>query len=52
METSLRRRRTEDSDLSLEPSLRKRIAAESDFDPLRQDPDFQYLTRLEQLTDL
>jgi tetratricopeptide (TPR) repeat protein len=27
-----------------EPSLRERIAEESDFDPLRNDPDFQYLT--------
>ncbi len=28
----------------LEPSLRERIAEEPDFDPLRNDPDFQYLT--------
>ena len=27
-----------------EPSLRERIAEEPDFDPLRNDPDFQYLT--------
>lgn len=27
-----------------EPSLRERIADEPDFDPLRSDPDFQYLT--------
>jgi Tfp pilus assembly protein PilF len=27
-----------------EPSLRERIADEPDFDPLRNDPDFQYLT--------
>lgn len=29
---------------TLEPSLRERIAEEPDFDPLRNDPDFQYLT--------
>jgi Flp pilus assembly protein TadD len=38
--------------LRMQTALRQRIAAESDFDPLRNDPDFQYLTNLEYLTDL
>jgi Flp pilus assembly protein TadD len=30
--------------LRMESSLRKLISEESDFDPLRNDPDFQYVT--------
>jgi tetratricopeptide (TPR) repeat protein len=51
MESSLRKQQSEgESGLAswgfsqLEPSLRERIAEEPDFDPLRNDPDFQYLT--------
>jgi len=38
--------------LRMDADLRKLIADESDFDPLRNDPDFQYITSLELLTDL
>jgi Tfp pilus assembly protein PilF len=52
MESSLRKANSESESGSLswrgigqlEPSLRERIAGEPDFDPLRNDPDFQYLT--------
>ncbi len=52
MESSLRKLNSENegglaswrSIGQLEPSLRERIAEEPDFDPLRNDPDFQYLT--------
>jgi len=52
MESSLRKQNIE-SEIAFgsasglgqaEPSLRERIADEPDFDPLRNDPDFQYLT--------
>jgi tetratricopeptide (TPR) repeat protein len=38
--------------LRMKADLRKLIADESDFDSLRNDPDFIYLTTLELLTDL
>ncbi len=38
--------------LRMKSDLRKLIADESDFDPLRNDPDFQYIASLELLTDL
>jgi Flp pilus assembly protein TadD len=38
--------------LRMNTELRRLIADESDFDPLRNDPDFQYLASLELLTDL
>jgi tetratricopeptide (TPR) repeat protein len=51
MESTLRKQHPEGERSSapwgfghLEPSLRERIAEEPDFDPLRNDPDFQYLT--------
>jgi tetratricopeptide (TPR) repeat protein len=51
MESSLRKQQPESERgllpwgfRELEPSLRERIAEEPDFDPLRNDPDFQYLT--------
>ncbi len=51
MESSLRKQHPEGEggfahwgSSQLEPSLRERIAGEPDFDPLRNDPDFQYLT--------
>jgi tetratricopeptide (TPR) repeat protein len=51
MESALRKQHPEDDRGfalwgfgQLEPSLRERIADEPDFDPLRNDPDFQYLT--------
>jgi tetratricopeptide (TPR) repeat protein len=51
MESSLRKQHAEGEGgfaswgfSQLEPSLRERIAEEPDFDPLRNDPDFQYLT--------
>jgi Flp pilus assembly protein TadD len=37
--------------LRMNADLRKLIDDESDFDPLRQDPDFQYITKLELLSD-
>jgi len=55
MEASLRKLVPDDPDLqalALRTSLRDLIPDESDFDSLRNDPDFQYLARLEQLTDL
>jgi tetratricopeptide (TPR) repeat protein len=55
MEASLRKVVPDDPDLqalALRTSLRDLIPDESDFDSLRNDPDFQYLARLEQLTDL
>jgi Flp pilus assembly protein TadD len=38
--------------LRMDTSLRKLIADESDFDSLRNDPDFQYIASLELMTDL
>jgi tetratricopeptide (TPR) repeat protein len=38
--------------LRMNTDLRKLIADESDFDPLRNDPDFQYIAGLELSTDL
>jgi tetratricopeptide (TPR) repeat protein len=59
MEASLRKVIVEEPDfdrpgpaLQRQSSLRELIADESDFDPLRNDPDFQYITSLEHLTDL
>jgi tetratricopeptide (TPR) repeat protein len=55
MEASLRKLVPDDPDLQalgMRTSLRDLIPDESDFDSLRNDPDFQYLARLEQLTDL
>jgi tetratricopeptide (TPR) repeat protein len=55
MEASLRKQVGDDPDLQalgMRTSLRDLIPDESDFDSLRNDPDFQYLARLEQLTDL
>ena len=55
MEASLRKLVAEDADLRAlgkPTALRDLIPDESDFDSLRNDPDFQYLARLEQLTDL
>jgi tetratricopeptide (TPR) repeat protein len=37
--------------LRLDHRLRDRIPEETDFDPLRNDPDFQYVTRTERLSD-
>jgi tetratricopeptide (TPR) repeat protein len=37
--------------LRMQAKLRKLIPEESDFDPLRNDPDFQYVTGREHLTD-
>ena len=37
--------------LRMKSSLRSLIADESDFDPLRDDPDFQYVTGAEHLSD-
>jgi tetratricopeptide (TPR) repeat protein len=51
MEKSLRKLAGDESEFG-PPTLRKQIADEPDFDPLRNDPDFQYLTNLELLTDL
>jgi tetratricopeptide (TPR) repeat protein len=55
MEASLRKLVVDEPDLKglrMQASLRDLIPEESDFDPLRNDPDFQYITKLEQLTDL
>jgi tetratricopeptide (TPR) repeat protein len=59
MEASLRKSMTDefprarlDGALRMQSSLRDLIADEPDFDPLRNDPDFQYITNLELLTDL
>jgi tetratricopeptide (TPR) repeat protein len=37
--------------LRMKSALRSLIADESDFDPLRDDPDFQYVTGAEHLSD-
>jgi Flp pilus assembly protein TadD len=37
--------------LRMESSLRRLIPEEADFDPLRNDPDFQYVTRTERPTE-
>ncbi len=59
MEASLRKLIVDEPDcdpllgaLRKPQSLRELIADESDFDPLRNDHDFQYITRLEHATDL
>jgi Flp pilus assembly protein TadD len=54
LEAALRKRAGEEVDLGLlrrQTSLRDLIADETDFDSLRNDPDFQYITNLELLTD-
>ena len=34
--------------LRMEPALREMISDESDFDPLRNDPDFQFVTEIDE----
>jgi tetratricopeptide (TPR) repeat protein len=37
--------------LRMDSSYRERIPQETDFDPLRNDPDFRYMTETERLSD-
>jgi tetratricopeptide (TPR) repeat protein len=51
LETSLRKVTADESEFERK-SLRELIPDEPDFDPLRNDPDFQYIANLELTTDL